>query len=329
MSFEPRPVGADGVSSKVRGALGAQYLTWNYGQMGLVATVRLSEPTENKVAWQRFLPTGPVALLPLTDELSSLVWSVNSDEARRLLGLTNECFVDALNEALWKQYPRHPVVDTATRRLDSILDSLMLRSSAVRQLQPSVAEIEPDSRASFPLAFGHSTRYVGAGVVLIGFVPIIHYMYYLLHSLTELYGVLHYLTELAYMLYCLTELYCDILSNSCTTCYRDAAHRVHPLAGQGVNLGFGDVKCLTELLAESVYSGQNIGNTRNFRSKSPLLCYETSRQRHNVPTMLAIDGFQKLYSTEATPIVVLRSLGLQLTHALAPLKSAIMNHAAV
>nr|CAD7586013.1 unnamed protein product [Timema genevievae] len=264
-------VGADGVSSKVRGALGAQYLTWNYGQMGLVATVRLSEPTENKVAWQRFLPTGPVALLPLTDELSSLVWSINSDEARRLLGLTNECFVDALNEALWKQYPRHPVVDTATRRLDNILDSLMLRSSAVRQLQPSVAEIEPDSRAAFPLAFGHSTRYVGAGVVLIG----------------------------------------------------DAAHRVHPLAGQGVNLGFGDVKCLTELLAESVYSGQNIG------SKSPLLCYETSRQRHNVSTMLAIDGLQKLYSTEAAPIVVLRSLGLQLTHALAPLKSAIMNHAAV
>ncbi|CAG2061865.1 unnamed protein product, partial [Timema podura] len=228
----------------------------------------------------------------LTDELSSLVWSINSDEARRLLGLTNECFVDALNEALWKQYPRHPVVDTATRRLDSILDSLMLRSSAVRQLQPSVAEIEPDSRAAFPLAFGHSTRYVGA----------------------EPYGVLHYLTELAYMLYCLTELYCDILSNSCTTCYRDAAHRVHPLAGQGVNLGFGDVKCLTELLAESVYSGQNIG------SKSPLLCYETSRQRHNVSTMLAIDGLQKLYSTEAAPIVVLRSLGLQLTHALAPLK---------
>nr|CAD7570886.1 unnamed protein product [Timema californicum] len=311
-------VGADGVSSKVRGAMGAQYLTWNYGQMGLVATVRLSEklsgkpfrkahlqctrprsnpnlsfgnlvqnkssaldnvitkPTENKVAWQRFLPTGPVALLPLTDELSSLVWSINSDEARRLLNLTDECFVDALNEALWKQHPRHPAVDTATRRLDSILDSLMLRSSAVRQLQPSVAEIEPDSRAAFPLAFGHSTRYMSAGVVLIGFVPIIL-----------------------------------------------CSHRVHPLAGQGVNLGFGDVKCLTELLAESVYSGQSIG------SKSPLLNYETSRQRHNVPTMLAIDGLQKLYSTEATPIVILRSLGLQLTHALTPLKSTIMNHAAV
>lgn len=41
--------------------------------------------------------------------------------------------------------------------------------------------------------------------------------------------------------------------------FSDSAHRVHPLAGQGVNLGFGDVTCLSDLLAEAVYSGRNLG----------------------------------------------------------------------
>lgn len=57
-----------------------------------------------------------------------------------------------------------------------------------------------------------------------------------------------------------------------------------------------------------------------------LLKYETLRQRHNVPTMLATEGLQKLYGTTLTPFVVLRSLGLQLTHALNPVKVSIMNH---
>lgn len=61
-------------------------------------------------------------------------------------------------------------------------------------------------------------------------------------------------------------------------------------------------------------------------SLSYLNQYETDRQRHNVPTMLAIDGLQKLYNTEFTPIVILRSLGLQVTHALMPLKVIILSY---
>lgn len=48
--------------------------------------------------------------------------------------------------------------------------------------------------------------------------------------------------------------------------------------------------------------------------------YESRRQRHNVPTMLAIDGLQKLYNTSFPPLVALRSVGLQITHAITPLK---------
>jgi ubiquinone biosynthesis monooxygenase Coq6 len=263
-------IGADGANSQVRKAMGIKYLSWNYNQMGVVATLKLSEPTENVVAWQRFLPTGPVALLPLTDCLSSLVWSTSIEHAKELLSLSNESFVDSLNDALREQFPRDKIVDTATQKFNDLLEAAFERSNAVRQLHPSISTVEEGSRAAFPLGFGHATQYVGKGVVLVG----------------------------------------------------DAAHRVHPLAGQGVNLGFGDVKCLSELLCEAVFNGNSVGSLLH------LLKYETLRQRHNLPTMLATDGLQKLYGTTLTPFVVLRSLGLQLTHILNPVKKMIMNHAA-
>jgi len=263
-------VGADGFGSKVRSAMDKQYFSIQYDQMGIVATLKLSEPTENIVAWQRFLPTGPVALLPLSKELSSLVWSTTKDEARRLLALSDEEFVNAVNDAFWKTYPTNNFVKTVTENLNSLLESLNLTSNRIRQLPPSLMSVESGSRAGFPLGLGHATKYVAPGVALIG----------------------------------------------------DAAHRVHPLAGQGVNLGFGDVAVLTELLAKAAYEGRAPDNWESLAE------YETLRQRHNVPTMLAIHGLLKLYSTSLPPIVALRSVGLQLTNAVPPLKKAIMAHAA-
>ncbi|XP_073950499.1 ubiquinone biosynthesis monooxygenase COQ6, mitochondrial-like [Choristoneura fumiferana] len=262
-------IGADGANSAVRNAMGVQYLSWSYEQMGVVATLDLAEETENTTAWQRFLPTGPVALLPLSSTQSSLVWSTNVEHAKQLLQLPEEQFVDALNDALWKQYPRSTTVDAVTSWLSSWLKSAGLPDGATRQLPPSVRQIASGSRAAFPLGFGHSTRYVAPGVALVG----------------------------------------------------DAAHRVHPLAGQGVNLGFGDVRDLTSFLSDAIYSGLDI--THN----SWLEKYETSRQRYNVPTMLGIDALHKLYSMDLPPVVLVRSLGLQITNALQPVKKMIMSHA--
>ena len=101
----------------------------------------------------------------------------------------------------------------------------------------------------------------------------------------------------------------------------DAAHRVHPLAGQGVNLGFGDVIGLLAEVEESVRCGAVLGGEES-------LCrYETERQRHNLPTMLGIDALQKLYSSQATPVVLARSLGLMTSNAVSPIKKMIMQHA--
>lgn len=262
-------VGADGANSAVRQAMGVQYLSWSYNQMGVVATLHLAEECENNTAWQRWLPTGPVAILPLDSKRSSLVWSTWQDNAKELLKLSEEQFVDTLNDALWKQYPRSNGVQTVTSWMSSALKQAGLPDGIARQLPPSIHSVVPSSRAAFPLGFGHSTRYIAPGVALIG----------------------------------------------------DAAHRVHPLAGQGVNLGFGDVKDLAELLADAVYSGLEITDN-NWMEK-----YESSRQRHNVPTQLMIEMLHRLYTVDLLPVVLARSVGLQLTNALQPLKKLIMNQA--
>nr|XP_032521539.1 ubiquinone biosynthesis monooxygenase COQ6, mitochondrial [Danaus plexippus plexippus] len=214
-------IGADGAKSAVREAMGVQYLSWNYDQMGVVATVRLAESTDNTTAWQRFLPTGPVALLPLNSDYSSLVWSTTHENAKQLLNMPEENFIDSLNDAL-------------------VTNKLNFSLSAMQYL--------------------------------------------------------------------------------CSVC-RDAAHRVHPLAGQGVNLGFGDVKDLTDFLSDALYGGLDVSHN-DWLEK-----YESARQRHNVPMQLAVDALYRLYGADLPPVVLARSVGLQLTNAIHPLKKILMSQA--
>ncbi|KAF5293935.1 hypothetical protein FQA39_LY13640 [Lamprigera yunnana] len=262
-------LGCDGVKSQVREAMGVNYISWDYHQTAVVATLELSEATENNIAWQRFLPAGPIAILPLNENLSSLVWSTTSEIAHSLMGLTDQEFVDKINDAFSRVYEDNAVVRESTRGFNKILSFLDLPSSNEKQHPPKIVGVDSLSRAGFPLGFGHATNYIKLRVALVG----------------------------------------------------DAAHHVHPLAGQGVNLGFGDVSTLNNILGEAVYSGRFLGQLADLQE------YETSRQRHNFPTMIAIDGLQKLYNTEFAPIVLLRSLGLQLTHALNPLKKVLIDHA--
>jgi ubiquinone biosynthesis monooxygenase Coq6 len=240
----------------------------SYKQMGVVATVELNaeEAAGNTVAWQRFLPTGPVAMLPLTDTLSSLVWSTSVEHAKELLRMEPEAFVDALNDAYLKSYKSNAFVANVMRTVEEVL---ALNKNKIQQLPPKVVKLQDKSRAAFPLGFGHASSYVCGGAALIG----------------------------------------------------DAAHRVHPLAGQGVNLGFGDVLELTEVLAESVYNGSGLGSLQY------LLKYEQERLKVNVPIMVGVHALQRLYCNDFPPLVLARSLGLKITNGLPLLKKLLMEKA--
>ncbi|NXU55695.1 COQ6 monooxygenase, partial [Turnix velox] len=255
-------IGADGHNSAVRKEAKIKNIKHQYDQSAVVATLHLSEPTDNNVAWQRFLPTGPIALLPLSDTASSLVWSTSHEHAAQLLAMDEESFVDSINSAFWSNVNHSDFIDAAGAMFRSALSLLQPSGSAARQLPPSVAKVEPQSRATFPLGMGHATEYVQQRVALIG----------------------------------------------------DAAHRVHPLAGQGVNLGFGDVASLAQHLSAAAFNGNDLGSLKH------LLKYETERQRHNVSLLTAIDFLKRLYSTTLTPVVLLRTWGLQATNALPPVK---------
>ncbi|XP_070834863.1 ubiquinone biosynthesis monooxygenase COQ6, mitochondrial [Chaetodon trifascialis] len=259
-------IGADGPNSMVRRELGIPTVKWNYDQSAVVAVLHLSEPTENNVAWQRFLPTGPIAMLPLSDTESSLVWSTSHRLAEELLEMDEESFVDAINSAFWSNENQSELIETAGSLFRGALSAIMPSAGSPRQLPPSVAGIGPKTRVMFPLGMGHASEYIRHRVALIG----------------------------------------------------DAAHRVHPLAGQGANLGFGDVACLTQLLSQAAFNGKDLGAIQH------LLEYETERQRHNLPMMAAIDLMKHLYSTNAAPVVLLRTFGLQATNMLPTLKEQIM-----
>ena len=228
-------VGADGAQSKVRELAEIDTRGWSYHQKALVANVRTAEPHQ-ETAWQRFLPTGPLAFLPLHDGRCSIVWSTTPEQADQLLALDEYDFAHMLTEAF-------------ERRLGEIV-----------QVGP---------RSAFPLRLQHARAYVKPGLALIG----------------------------------------------------DAAHVVHPLAGQGVNLGLLDAATLAEVLLDGLAAGHEVGALRVLRR------YERWRKSDNLPMLGIMDGFKRLFGNSLPPVRLLRNLGLNLTDAAGPLKNAMARRA--
>jgi 2-octaprenylphenol hydroxylase len=211
-------IGADGTESSVRRLAGITTAGHSYDQDALVAHVRTAE-RHRDTAWQRFLPTGPLAFLPLPDGRVSIVWSTARTEAARLRGLPREAF-DA--------------------ELTAASGVVLGRCETVTPL------------AAFPLRIQYALNYVAPRVLLLG----------------------------------------------------DAAHVVHPLAGQGLNLGLLDCAVLAEELAAAQ-------GARAFGDLAVLRRYERRRRSENLLAAAALDGLERLFSNANPALTRLRSVGLE------------------
>lgn len=196
-------VAADGQDSRTRELLGIQTAGHVYHQDALVAHVQTSKPHDN-TAWQRFLPTGPLAFLPLDDGRSSIVWSVTRPKADVLSALDPVAFGTALTAASGEA-----------------LGGCTLTTKLAR----------------FPLKLQYALHYSSCRAVLLG----------------------------------------------------DAAHVVHPLAGQGLNLGLLDCAALAQVLGQA-------GGTASFGDVRVLRQYERWRRSENLLAAAALDGMERLFS---------------------------------
>jgi len=268
-------IGADGVNSPVRNFAGIPSRGWDYNRHGVVATVRLGPSATSDynlaTAYQRFLPTGPCALLPLPNGLATLVWSTLPSHASTLKSLSSTDLLAMVN-AGFRLSPTdlkylHTIPAGQAEEVSWRLDHTPYDKHLV---PPQLPSVQPGSIASFPLRLRHADTYTGERVALVG----------------------------------------------------DAAHTIHPLAGQGLNQGQGDVKALVDTIIEAVETGQDIGSTLALES------YNAKRYAANNMLMGVVDKLHKLYSVESGPVVGLRSWGLSAVDAVPAVKEFFMKRAA-
>ena len=205
-------IGADGANSPVRAFAGIESEGWDYNRQGVVATVELEGEgwggADRKIAYQRFLPSGPVAMLPLPGNLSTLVWSTTPERAALLKSLAPEDFVAMVNAAFRLSPVDLEYMHTLpSGQVDEYAWRIPHTPFPTTQVPQTVTAVQPGTVASFPLKFRHASTYIGERVALIG----------------------------------------------------DAGHTTHPLAGQGLNQGQGDVESLVKCVEYSVEHGRDIG----------------------------------------------------------------------
>ncbi len=237
-------VGAEGKASPLREAAGIRVTRWDYPQVGIVCTVAHEAPHQG-VAHEHFLPSGPFALLPMTDgpeaasgggHRSSLVWTERRALAPAMMTLSEADFAAELE-----------------RRFGAGLGRLR----------------QAGGRWSYPLGLMLAEACVAARLALVG----------------------------------------------------DAAHVIHPIAGQGLNLGLRDVAALAETLVDARRLGLDLG------AAAVLARYQGWRRVDGALLAVATDGLNRLFSNDLGPLRLVRDLGLAAVDRAPPLKRFFMRHA--
>ena len=229
-------VACDGVRSALRDMAGIKTVRWDYDQSGIVTTVEHDRPHEG-CAEEHFLPSGPFAVLPLTGNRSSLVWTERTADADRLVASDDLVFGEELE-----------------RRFGHKL-------GAIRPVGP---------RRAFPLGLTLARSFVAPRFALAG----------------------------------------------------DAAHGIHPISGQGLNLGFKDVAALAETIVEADRLGLDIG------SLNVLERYQSWRRFDTLRMGVTTDVLNRLFSNDVAPIRFARDFGLGIVDRLPKLKSYFIGQAA-
>ena len=228
-------VGADGSRSWLRQQAQIRVRGWDYDHTAVVTYVKTEKPHQ-ETAWQRFVNNGPLAFLPLLDGYSSIVWSTQPENAKRLCELTETEFAEELASAFAHRLGR-------------------------------VTRVGP--RAMYPLRFLMAEQYVKEGIALVG----------------------------------------------------DAAHTMHPLAGQGVNLGLLDAAALAEVVYDASRARRSPGSLQTLRR------YERWRRSENISMLMMVDQIQRLFGNDQHLLRWLRTTGMDIVGRVPLVKDEIIEHA--
>ena len=229
-------VGADGRSSGTAQRAGIKRIGWDYGQTALVCAIAHDRPHQG-IAHQFFMPPGPLAILPLTENRSSIVWSETTANAARINALSEELYLDVLRP-----------------RFGDFLGEISLAGA----------------RYTYPLSLSLTHSMVADRVALLG----------------------------------------------------DAAHGVHPIAGQGLNAGMRDVAALAEVVADAYRRGQDVG------SATVLNQYQLWRRFDNTALALATDTFNRLFSNDNPALRLARDIGMAALNAIPSMRRGFIREAA-
>lgn len=234
-------IASDGGNSVIRNKLKMQTTGYQYNETGLVCTLRGNKSSD--VAFQRFMHNGIFALLPLYDNLYSIVCSMPKNINEDLKNLDDQKFLQFINNVL------HNPSEMDTSQLDRLM-------SQNNYMQPPVIEEIVSRKFEFNLQLQYANNPVNKNVVLIG----------------------------------------------------DASHMVHPMAGQGLNLGIMDSAFLADEVVKALNTGRRLNDLRALQDF-------TFRSQLNTRLMIAtMESLKIIYGPTNGLVSAIRNFGMSLSN---------------